>query len=142
MAPEVLTQSDTKIPFNVCWRQLLDVANKITSSAKKRTWNSEVLKLQSLLSSSVAPRCSCKNHHRMKGCRGYSNPCCKFPLPFLHCDKARLETQLKIISDVISESPSNSVKVTATSTINLHPQLKGYFQRSLIKLCLCPVITA
>lgn len=144
--PEVLTQSDTKIPFRLCWRQLFDVANKITSSAKKadmKFWSFKTAK--SALPAPIAPRCSRKNHHRTKGSRGYSNPCCRFPLPFLHSDKARLDffLWLKIISDVISKSPSNSVKVTATShTINLHPQQKGYFQRSLIKLCLCPLITA
>lgn len=54
----------------------------------------------------------------------------------LHFDRARLETQLKMIGDVISKSLCRGVKDVFTSLTKLHPH-RGYFQRGLIKLCLC-----
>lgn len=54
----------------------------------------------------------------------------------LHFDRACLETQLKMIGDVISESLCRGVKDVFTSLTKLHPH-RGYFQRGLIKLCLC-----
>lgn len=54
----------------------------------------------------------------------------------LHFGRARPETQLKMIGDVISESLCRGVKDVFTSLTKLHPR-RGYFQRGLIKLCLC-----
>lgn len=62
----------------------------------------------------------------------------------LHFDRERLETQLKMIGNVFSDTPGNTVQDIAANMSKLHPQTRAVFKEAenLIKLCLSLPISA
>lgn len=115
------------------WRREFYEAVDLVTEELKRRFNQDGMKTAALREKVVIPAAKKEQTVNVDSLH----------LP-LHLDRERLETQLKMIGDVFSDTPGNTVRDIAANMSKLHPQTRAVIKEAenLIKLCLRLPISA